>query len=273
MIEIVRSPKMKRRAFTLIELLVVIAIIAILAAILFPVFARARENARRASCLSNLKQIGLGIMMYAQDYDDAYPMSQRDEGAGSSNWYADVQPYVGDYQVYVCPSSSEGYGPAANSYAWDQYNHAYITAGNYGTNELVMPLAKAANITDLYTVKLAALASASTTYMIMDSGFTYLEPYYLNHPGNNYYYLPGAGSLGQSSAGIWDRFKDDFQNGRHFGGVNVAFADGHAKWLKSEVVFKEGMKLMNAGLSYHPKHNAPALLSTSSAWNPWLDNS
>lgn len=65
----------KRKAFTLIELLVVIAIIAILAAILFPVFARARENARRSSCLSNLKQIGLGAMMYIQDYDERYPQA------------------------------------------------------------------------------------------------------------------------------------------------------------------------------------------------------
>ena len=64
---------MRRKAFTLIELLVVIAIISILAAILFPVFARARESARRTSCLSNLKQIGLGIMMYVQDYDETYP--------------------------------------------------------------------------------------------------------------------------------------------------------------------------------------------------------
>lgn len=68
---------MKRRAFTLIELLVVISIISVLAAILFPVFARARENARRASCMSNLKQIGLGIMMYVQDYDEYYPLYRR----------------------------------------------------------------------------------------------------------------------------------------------------------------------------------------------------
>lgn len=215
-------------------------------------------------------------MQYAQDYDDAYPMSQRDvdaSGVLKSNWYADIDPYVKNYQVYVCPSSSQGYGGASGSYTWDQYNHAYVTAGNYGSNELVMPLAVAANITDLYTVKLASLVSASSTYMIMDSGFTYLEPYYLKNPGNNFYYLPGTGALGGSNSGIMARFRDDFQSGRHFGGVNVTFADGHAKWLKTETVYNEGMKLMNAGLSYHPAHTANALKTTASAWNPWVDNS
>src|SRR6187549_1872617 len=89
-----------KKGFTLIELLVVIAIIAILAAILFPAFARARENARRASCQSNLKQIGLGIMQYTQDYDEKYPY-QATGGAGDCfadtapiNWARGIYPYV-----------------------------------------------------------------------------------------------------------------------------------------------------------------------------------
>ncbi len=101
----------KRQAFTLIELLVVIAIIAILAAILFPVFARARENARRASCQSNLKQIGLGIMQYAQDYDERFPM--RIWGAPAStdlqeynSWRRSIYPYVKSTQLFACPSNS-----------------------------------------------------------------------------------------------------------------------------------------------------------------------
>ena len=90
-----------RSAFTLIELLVVIAIIAILAAILFPVFARARENARRASCSSNLKQIALGVFQYTQDYDEKMP--PRSSGAGS--WRVLTQPYLKSTQIFSCPSN------------------------------------------------------------------------------------------------------------------------------------------------------------------------
>ncbi|BCM92933.1 hypothetical protein IAD21_04817 [Abditibacteriota bacterium] len=98
--------KTRPAAFTLIELLVVIAIIAILAAILFPVFARARENARRASCQSNLKQIGLGIMQYTQDYDDILPAAQNDGPWASAPWHVLIQPYVKSYQLFKCPSNA-----------------------------------------------------------------------------------------------------------------------------------------------------------------------
>jgi prepilin-type N-terminal cleavage/methylation domain-containing protein len=106
---------MRHRGFTLIELLVVIAIIAILAAILFPVFARAREKARQTSCLSNVKQLALGLMMYSQDYDEMWPfMTYADcfnasSGAwlGSVPWTASVQPYVKNGQIGICPSDSQ----------------------------------------------------------------------------------------------------------------------------------------------------------------------
>jgi prepilin-type N-terminal cleavage/methylation domain-containing protein/prepilin-type processing-associated H-X9-DG protein len=104
----------KIQAFTLIELLVVIAIIAILASILFPVFGRARENARRSSCQSNLKQIGLGIMQYTQDYDERFPLSRTNNvsvggtrnGALTDNvpWQYTIQPYVKSSQLFKCPS-------------------------------------------------------------------------------------------------------------------------------------------------------------------------
>lgn len=100
----------KNKGFTLIELLVVIAIIAILAAILFPVFARARENARRSSCQSNLKQIGLAIFQYSQDYDEKFPtLYTCFDAACSPNydyWGTLVQPYLKSNQILVCPSDT-----------------------------------------------------------------------------------------------------------------------------------------------------------------------
>jgi prepilin-type N-terminal cleavage/methylation domain-containing protein/prepilin-type processing-associated H-X9-DG protein len=101
----------KQSGFTLIELLVVIAIIAILAAILFPVFARARENARRASCQSNLKQIGLGLQQYTQDYDELIPAWLRYDYSGTAPTTPHgiveiLQPYVKSTQIFVCPSNT-----------------------------------------------------------------------------------------------------------------------------------------------------------------------
>ncbi|MCC7492399.1 MAG: prepilin-type N-terminal cleavage/methylation domain-containing protein [Fimbriimonadaceae bacterium] len=99
---------MKRRAFTLIELLVVIAIIAILAAILFPVFAKAREKARQSSCVSNLKQIGNAAMMYCQDYDERY-VSLSVWCDPTEYWWTDLlQPYAKNRQIYQCPSKTTG---------------------------------------------------------------------------------------------------------------------------------------------------------------------
>jgi type II secretory pathway pseudopilin PulG len=110
-------------------LLVVIAIIAILAAILFPVFARARENARRTSCLSNLKQIGLGIMQYTQDYDETFPF-----GFGSGDWINDgwpvsTQPYLKSLNVFMCPSDTL---PGPVNEDWQGKAISYASNGYYG---------------------------------------------------------------------------------------------------------------------------------------------
>jgi prepilin-type N-terminal cleavage/methylation domain-containing protein/prepilin-type processing-associated H-X9-DG protein len=102
------SSSRRTNAFTLIELLIVIAIIAILASILFPVFARARENARRSSCQSNLKQIGLGLLQYVQDYDEVLPSTAYGNSSGSPEtyyrWQDAIYPYVKSEQIFWCPS-------------------------------------------------------------------------------------------------------------------------------------------------------------------------
>ena len=95
---------MRRKAFTLIELLVVIAIIAILAAILFPVFAKAREKARQSSCQSNMKQMGVAILQYCQDYDEKYP--GRNSYDEPHSWRVNIQPYIKSGQVFACPSNT-----------------------------------------------------------------------------------------------------------------------------------------------------------------------
>ena len=103
-----------KAGFTLIELLVVIAIIAILAAILFPAFAKARESARRSSCSSNLKQLGITIMQYTQEYDEKYPQANGYRGGTWENtWYWNVHPLVKSYDVFRCPSDPIGTGTQA----------------------------------------------------------------------------------------------------------------------------------------------------------------
>ena len=141
--------KNARSGFTLIELLVVIAIIAILAAILFPVFARARENARRSSCQSNLKQIGLGIIQYAQDYDERMPM--RIWGAPAStdlqeynSWRRSIFPYVKSTQIFACPSNSSTNGTVGGPNSRDS-DPAKLTAGGSVAGAPVFPISYAIN--------------------------------------------------------------------------------------------------------------------------------
>src|SRR3954471_18682394 len=118
------TQRLQTKGFTLIELLVVIAIIALLAAILFPVFGRARENARRSSCQSNLKQIALGIKQYVQDYDERYPLEQAG-GANRTGWAIQVQPYLKSSQIFQCPSeptAAAHFSPTDSDYGGEHYN-------------------------------------------------------------------------------------------------------------------------------------------------------
>jgi prepilin-type N-terminal cleavage/methylation domain-containing protein/prepilin-type processing-associated H-X9-DG protein len=224
------------QGFTLIELLVVIAIISILAAILFPVFARARENARRASCLSNLKQIGLGMMMYVQDYDETYPSYANSspveppEGYWYGTtvfWMNKVMPYVKSEQLFECPSATYTHNAAYGPYY-----------ANYGANSDILKISSASPLS------MAAVEAPSSVYMLLDSGF-YQDSWshILNPAGTNgQQYTPGACSLVEVDNPPKSEATADCYNGRHFDGVNVAFADGHAKWLKTQVLVREAQK-------------------------------
>ncbi|HEX8236528.1 MAG TPA: DUF1559 domain-containing protein [Abditibacteriaceae bacterium] len=195
--------KQSLKGFTLIELLVVIAIIAILAAILFPVFARARENARRASCQSNLKQIGLGLMQYTQDYDESYlPKFGTGPGQNNTAWSTTLQPYLKSIQIFRCPSGVERVNPPSYSDGMWQVNVPAWTAraeAHYGINS---------NFTQTPPTRLAQVDKPAETAMAFDcTQMDYSE-------------------LITSSNPILD-------GSRHFDGINVLYADGHVKPYKS----------------------------------------
>jgi prepilin-type N-terminal cleavage/methylation domain-containing protein/prepilin-type processing-associated H-X9-DG protein len=231
-----------RRGFTLIELLVVIAIIAILAAILFPVFSRARENARRTSCISNLKQMGVAHKMYLQDYDERYAplrlvldaddtpkppnfseMKYVESNSGNVYkiyWQELLQPYVKNRQLFECPS--------------DAYKGNAAFYGNYGMNTVIAKDIGSAPTN--MTVHSSIFAAPAQTYYIMD--FSSYAFNYGNMRVDYWRYLPGVGEISNWSC---PGAPGDCQGGRHFNGVNVGFADGHVKWLTSSKIYAEAV--------------------------------
>ena len=234
---------MKRRGFTLIELLVVIAIIAILAAILFPVFAKAREKAKQASCLSNLKQMGSSLLIYEDDNGYFPPANDTNsaptpdgqlamwtDGNGNPSgvwfWLQMIFPYTKSNKIFVCPSSPNYYDTT--------YNHFIIC--QYGANNSVIPYRGNLSL-PVTVVSSAEIGDAAETYMIMDAGY-YRVSYDAAINPDKYNFIPGSGeanvplpsTLNASSAN--DRIPD-FKYGRHSGGVNVTFTDGHSKFFKA----------------------------------------
>jgi prepilin-type N-terminal cleavage/methylation domain-containing protein/prepilin-type processing-associated H-X9-DG protein len=244
-IQLSRQPDHRtRRGFTLIELLVVIAIIAILAAILFPVFGRARENARRSSCGSNLKQLGLSLVQYSQDYDEALPRSNygswsSDTQGSNVKWMDVVYPYVKNEQVFNCPSDS-----AARLYRYSINGAAHHDYGSYAINSTHWSGNTAADQStnspsaDNTVMLQSRLADPARTVWITDGshhdavgtqdyrmefGVSLSNP--LNASIDPKLLLDG-GSTG-TAAGVV---------ARHLNTANVLFCDGHVKAMQLELL-------------------------------------
>ena len=241
-----------KKAFTLIELLVVIAIIAILAAILFPVFARARENARRSSCQSNLKQIGLGIMQYTQDYDEKYPMAFNFGDNDKQSWDLQAAPYMGikvgtqsasgtpSALIFVCPSDSvpSGYTWANRrtySMPWNNTDGGYYNdSGQYPAPYIGGPLAVPGDYARGRAM--SDVAAPAATLMLVE------RPWYQNAFGN------GNGATCNSPDQQVAATPQGMGRPIHFDGYNYLFIDGHVKWLRPEGTIGTGTMASPRGM-------------------------
>jgi len=214
-----------RAAFTLIELLVVIAIIAILAAILFPVFARARENARRSSCQSNEKQMGIAVLQYLQDYDEHYMWQHEDTVTPTNSyyWFQPLQPYIKSTQVFICPSVTDS--PTRTLTPSDYVANGFIA---HGTAQ-----ASFQNVAEQIVAAERADGATDIDY----------------HPWLISPAVPPA--LPDPT-----EFNNHIAQMRHFDGSNYLFADGHVKWLHwAQTIAAIGNSQQGVGM--HNRDNLP----------------
>jgi prepilin-type N-terminal cleavage/methylation domain-containing protein/prepilin-type processing-associated H-X9-DG protein len=224
-----RNATLPRYGFTLIELLVVIAIIAILAAILFPVFAQARESARKTGCLSNNKQIGLAAMMYVQDYDEMFPaqrwwggsiwdgwplVGSGIVGATADNYKDATLPYSKNEQIWICPTNIPN-GPL---------NTAPPNIGYHMNGNVIVPAG----------LSQSAIVSVSNLFIMRESGRGYVF--------NRAYLRPVPGYCDDVVAYEQGNPANNYMP--HMKGYNLTFADGHAKWYMATSALK---------LSHFPK--------------------
>jgi len=234
-----------RLGFTLIELLVVIAIIAILAAILFPVFAQAREKARQTACLSNTKQVMTGSLIYIQDYDELMPLAF--DWNMLSTWADRIQPYTKNWDMMFCPSGGERLVTSWRKAANNNPNYWRFCV-QYGFNATYLNKS-AKNCSDIMQrgnafgppTPITAVTKPAETVMFTETGQLAPE----DNVGTYVVYPPGAmtasdvcayGGWG-TNGGLWYALYGQTQLGffrpRHMDGGNVAFADGHSKMMRA----------------------------------------
>lgn len=250
---------MRRRGFTLIELLVVIAIIAILAAILFPVFAQARESARKSSCQSNLKQIASGLMMYQQDYDenlcpDRINGMAGTEGWRSGVWYNLIQPYVKNEQLFRCPSWTATLTQAEIN--WNNANGIpRIFPVSYGMNYRLTQFSTTTldDAVSLWfnTTGIANLRSPANTILVCDNAAVTNPTAMPTHQEDPTRWTLSINNWNRSGYTRFPQDPPNVQGGTnylnccyngdawrpapiHQGGTNAAFCDGHVKFFKTD---------------------------------------